>query len=70
MNASRLQVGDTLSLIVNPATRRDAGVVIEAVVAAAPPGIQVDVRIADSSAGAIALAREAAHGARMVVAVG
>jgi len=66
----RLHAGDTLSLIVNPATRRNAQAVVSAIEAAASPGVRVDVRVTDTAGDAVRLARDAAREASMVVAVG
>lgn len=56
--------------IVNPATRRNSGPIVELLRTMAPAGVEVDVRQTASAGTTTALAREAVTGADLVVAVG
>lgn len=62
--------GDRLLVVANPATRRDIRRVIAALRAAAPEGIDIDVRITSRAGEARELAARYAGDARIVIAVG
>lgn len=62
--------GDRLLVVANPATRRDIRHVISALRAAAPPDVDIDVRITSRAGEARELAHRHAAGARLVIAVG
>lgn len=66
----RIDAGDRLLVVANPATRRDIRRVIAALRAAAPDDIDIDVRITSREGEARELARSHAVGARLVIAVG
>ncbi len=68
----RIQIGsgDRLLVVANPATRRDIRVVIAALRAAAPDGVEIDVRITTRAGEARELAERHAAGASLIVAVG
>lgn len=57
-------------VIANPATRRDAGRVIDLIQRAAPAGVTLDVRLTRGPGDAVSLARDGCEGAALVVAVG
>lgn len=56
--------------IVNPATRRNARLIVDQLRQQAPNGVVLDIRITPAARSATALAREALPGAAIVVAVG
>ncbi len=59
-----------MAVIANSATRRDAASLIDLIRRAAPPDVDLDVRLTDGPGAAVALAREAGRDAAFVVAVG
>lgn len=68
----RVQIGtgDRLLVIANPANRRNIRRVIAALRAAAPEGVNIDVRITSRAGEARELAQRHAPGARLIIAVG
>jgi len=66
----RFVEGDRLLVVANPATRRDIRRVIAALRAAAPAGVDIDVRITSRAGEARDLAERYADRARLVIAVG
>ena len=59
-----------VAVVVNPATRRDAGSLIATLRAVAPADVELDVRVSGKAGEAVTLARQASPGAEFVVAVG
>lgn len=66
----RIECGDRLLVVANPATRRDIRTVIASLRSAVPHGVNIDVRITTRPGEARELAQRHATGARMVIAVG
>ncbi len=66
----RFAPGDRVLVVANPATRRDIRQIVAALRAAAPDGVEIDVRITTRAGEAQELACRHAPGARAIVAVG
>ncbi|MGC4105020.1 MAG: diacylglycerol kinase family protein [Thermomicrobiales bacterium] len=65
-----MRSGDRVLVVANPATRREIEPILAMLRDTAPSGVELDIQVTASAGEARTIARERAHGAAMVVAIG